>query len=78
MTFNSRQEQHFLDGSIIKCLKKHFYGDCVDSKAAYDSPVVKGFPWPSSTHRIVFIHIAFDENGKDYLNKQAELCCRIV
>jgi hypothetical protein len=41
------------------------------------TPLIKGFPWPSQTHRICLLHIDSAPTLAETLNLQAFLCCFI-
>ena len=46
--------------SILENLNKHFYGNIIDIRLAFESPLVKGFPWPSPIYRIVYVHLSYE------------------
>ena len=74
-TYTSEKEQHFFDPSILGCLSQFFYGEGLKNYY-YETPLIKGFPWPSPIIRIAFIHLSKTVCG--YLNRSADICCKIV
>lgn len=77
-SFRSMRENSLLFGNVMGWANRSLYGgQLLLFDPQCQTPLIKGFPWPSQTHRLCLLHLESAPSLPESLNLQAFLCCFI-